>query len=273
MNANEYLKNLGQWQASSHPELAERKPEELFEAPFAERYKRLHENLWFRISRVHGTLCTIEQLEQFPFDYLYGPMDMEFWRLITDNFIDIVILMLDGLVNDKGNDVHTILWFHDDIMRGPWLCKEKRELLQQTLKERKFDDSIEIIAKRVKEIRDNFIAHQLIDRQSGSPKEAIAGVSLKELRQLFDAVHSLFGALSFGSAYCTLSGDMIPGTIGGKPTRTCLDKVLDAVLRDSFFVNQPELRKEWWFIDRQCMTAEKIQLMNDLRKRIGLPEA
>lgn len=273
MNTSDYLKDLNKWQAYSHPALADCKPEELFKTSFCERYCRLHNNLWWRIIRVHGTLYTLGQLNSFPFDRLYAPYEMEFWRLVIRNFLDIACLMLHGLVNDTGEDVHGILWFKNDIIKARWLCSEKFGLFKNTLRERKFDKVVESIAKRVEKIRHSHIAHPLIDKQSGSPKEALAGVSLEELRQLFDAVHSLFGALSFGSAYCTLAGDLMPSTVGGQPTRTCLDKVLDAVVRDSYFVNQPERRKQWWPERRKRMPAEKLQVMNDLRKRIGLPEA
>ena len=101
----------------------------------------------------------------------------------------------------------------------------------------------------------------------------MSGVSLDELWRMFRAAHSLFGSLSFGSAYVTLIGDLMPSTVGGQPTRTCLDEVLDAVLRQSYFVTQPERRAQWWAEDRKRKRPEVIQVMNDLRKRIGLPEA
>lgn len=273
MNANEYRNNPGQWQASSHPELAERKPEELFVPEFAERYKLLHNDIWLRIIRIHGSLYSLEKLDQFQFDYIYGPYNMEFWHLVLDNFFDIAILLLDGLLNDSGPHVYTLRMFKNDIMRAHWLEINKREMLQQTLRERKFNDEIVKISKMVSIIRNNFIAHQLIDKQKCNPNEVPAEMNIKELRKLFNATHSLFGAISFGSSYSTLSIDMMPGTIGGQLRRSCLDTVLDAVLKDSEFVNKPERRGQWWPIDRECMDAERIRIMNELRKRIGLPEA
>ena len=273
MNTNDYLRNLDKWQAYSHPELSNRRPEELFEAGFAELYNRLHEHLWARIIRVHGTLYTLEQLEQFPFGYLYAPNHMEFWRLVIENFMDIVCLLLHGLVKDEGMDTLTIFYFKNKILKGPWLCPEKRDLLQKILSERKFDETLNGISNRVKEIRTNQVAHQLIDRERGSPQDAVAKVSFDELKKLFYAIQNLFGALSFGAAYVTLTGDLMPATRGGQPTRTCLDDVLDAVLRDSYFVNMPERRAQWWSVDREYMDAEELQVMNKLRKRVGLPEA
>src|SRR5262249_32983641 len=80
----------------------------------------------------------------------------------------------------------------------------------------------------------------------------------------------LFGALSFGSAYATLAGDLMPCLIGGGPSRSCLDEVLDAGLRDSFFVEQPEHHRELWPLIREQSDKGGIEVMNAMRKRIGL---
>ena len=52
--------------------------------------------------------------------------------------------------------------------------------------------------------------------------EQLDGVSLRELRNLFDAVNRLFSALSPGWDYLTLRADPMPCTIGCKLKRTCL---------------------------------------------------
>src|SRR5207245_622145 len=135
---------------------------------------------------------------------IYGPGEMEFWRLAIENFLDTVVLMLHGLVNDTGADVHTLPAFRSDIIQAPWLREEDRESLKKTFRERKFDAVVKSIAERVESIRHSRIAHRLVDRNSGRLEEPAAGVSLDELRQLFDATHLVFGALSFGGTYITL---------------------------------------------------------------------
>lgn len=273
MKADDYRKDQKKWYASSHPELKNLTPEQLFEKEFAERYKILHGNLWNRIIRVHETIYTLEQMEEIPFDYLYSDIDMGFWRLVIMSFIDTVYLKLNSLVNDEGGDVLTLEKFKAEIMKQPWRLPEKKDLLCQFLKERKCDESIRSIKKRVKNIRDNIIAHQLIDWQSGKLKSVLEKVNFGELRTLFDATHSYFGALSFGSVYATLIGDLTPGIVGEQPRRTCLDEVIDAVLRSNDFVKKPEVRGQYWQFDRDSMSDDELQLMNNLRKRIGLPEA
>ncbi|MFA6135554.1 MAG: hypothetical protein WC869_16195 [Phycisphaerae bacterium] len=272
-NTAEYLADLEQWQAYSHPKLANSKLEELLQVPFIERYKSLHSDFWWRIIRVHGTLVTLDQLIQFPFESIYAPNEMEFWRLVFENFVDITVLLLHGLTIDTECKAHTLQSFKKEIIEDKWLRSDKFELFRQTLRERKFGKRVKSIKKCVTEMRNNYIAHRSKDEQSGLPKEGLAGVTLEELWVLFDEVHSLFGALSFGSAYVTLAGDLMPSTVGGEPTRTCLDGLLDAVLRDSLFVNEPERKEKLWPGRRKHRKPESLRVMNELRKRIGLPEA
>jgi hypothetical protein len=272
MSSHDFVDHLEKWQARSHPELADRKPEDLFEASFVEQYHKLHKRLWWRIIRVHETIRTLEELRHFPFDYLYAPNDMEFWHLVVTNFIDMACLLLHGLVTDRGRDVHSIQSFRDSIMKGPWLDPQKCNLFQQTLKERKFDTEVREIAERVGRIRDHRIAHAL-EKSDGAMKEEFARIRLDELRRLFDATHSIFGALSFGGSYVTLAGDLMPRTVKGKPTPSCLGELLTLILRDSHFVNRPKLRAQWWADERHHIDPEQLRTMNECRNRLGLPEA
>ena len=273
MNEPDYLERLDKLWACSHPKLANAKPKELFSPDYVGRYRRLHEDLWWRIVRVHGTLHTLDQLKAFPFEHLYAPNEMEFWRLVVRNFLDMACILLHGLLSDESANAQTIPRFKNEVIRAPWLDDTKRQLLQRTLGERKFDKVADSIADRVRAIRHRRIAHRLRDKEGDAAKEQLAAVSLDELHRLFNAAHGLFGALCFGSAYATLAGDLMPCTVGGKPARTCLDEILDAVLRDSYFVNRPERRGHWWPLDRKHMDPKELELMNDLRKRVGLPEA
>ncbi|HUT56113.1 MAG TPA: hypothetical protein VM658_22165 [bacterium] len=262
MDNNDYLKNPWLWQASSAPMLAEKKPEELFDPAFAQRYKRLHENLFERITRAHNTLCAIEKIEQF-INQASRFVEMEFWLMVSNNYVDILIVWMNGLL-ETGGDVHSLTSFHDEIMKSEWICDDKKQVLKKYLRDLNID--AKSLEKRVGEFRNNFIAHTLINKKTCGPLKPSKGVSLDELRKIFNQIHSQFGALSFGSTYSTLSVDMMPGKYN------CLDMVINSVLKDNYFLNQPENNKSWPLI-KTTLDSETIQNMNKLRKRIGLPEA
>jgi hypothetical protein len=221
--------------------------------------------------RVHGTLYTLQELRVFPFDDLYAPGQMEFWRLVVVNFLDYACLALHGLVKDQAGDAHTIRKFKGEVVRAPWRDKTQHKSFKEGLGKCGFDPGVEDIGERVAALRNNRIAHRLLDKDTGGLSENFPHPTLDELRHLYYATQFMFGALSFGSAYSTLAGDLSPGTVGGKPTRTSIDKVLDGVLRESNFVNKPERRGQWWPTDRQHMHPKQLERMNELRKRVGLP--
>ena len=80
--------------------------------------------------RVHGTLKTLDHLSEFPFNYLYAPDRMEFWRLVITNCFDISIVLLHGLVKDEGTDVHGLMSFRNEICRAPWRRSDNLDLFQ-----------------------------------------------------------------------------------------------------------------------------------------------
>lgn len=268
----ELLASVDDWQASSHPTLCNMDPDALFDTVFATRYKKLHGVLWGAMQRLHGTLETIKELDAFPFQDVYPPEDMEFWRITYMNSVDAAILQLHKLVNDSGQDVHSLRSFKAEIVKAPWKDQAMKDLLAKTLSERKFDPMANVIAKRVEQIRNHDVGHLLIDQSTADRKLANVSVNLEDLKKLYKAAHGLFGALSFGASYATLGGDLMPSTINGKRSRTCLQRVLDAVLKDNDFVNQPERRAVYWEMDKMYMNPDRLRRMNELRKWIGLSE-
>lgn len=262
---------LEDWQAWSCPELSRLQPTELFSPDLAQQYSELHQDLWWRVTRLHGTILSLKELQGFPFSYLYAPQGMEFWHLVAENFFEMACLILHGLVGDKGRDVLTLPALKDRLFNSNgWHSVELRELFRRTIRQSPFDKATKAVRDRIETLRNSKIAHRLYDSESGCILNDPTRVSLDEIQQLFRATHSLFAALSFGSAFATLPGDFAPTRAAGE---SCLQQVLNAVLRDSYFVNQPKHRGQWWPSDREHMAEEELRVLNEMRKRVGLPEA
>src|SRR4051812_26903668 len=124
------LTNLDAWQASSHPVLCEMNPDALFYPPFAKRYMSLHNILWESMLRLHGTLEIIKEMKSFAFDELYYSNDMEFWRLTFMNSIEMAIVIFHKLINDSGQEVHSLRSFKNEILRTDWRDPSLKALLK-----------------------------------------------------------------------------------------------------------------------------------------------
>jgi len=253
--------------------LSDLTPDALFEARFLEKYRRLHSDIWNRMVLINGTVVSLEAVERFPFHYLYAPNEIEFWRLVHYNFSFTACVMLHALVGDQEEDAHTIRRFKNEIANEMhWLDANHRASFFTGLRELAFDDQVNLV-KRVTDLRNNRLAHRLIDRASGDFAKSVSVPSTAELRKLFDQCKSLFDYLSFNLEYVTLGGDYMPSTVGGQPQPTSLDRLFDAMLKDSNVVREPELKEGWWSVMRSHRSPEELSIMNQCRRRIGLPDA
>jgi hypothetical protein len=267
MSSHEWPEN---YEASTDGVLANLRPEDVFHEDFLKRYKEYHADIWHRLIRLHGTIHVLESLESFPLDKVIGPN--AFWRLVIENFFDVATIALNSLLNDAGGDTHTLSSFRDDCVKAQLKDEAHRDALLLILKARKFDQRIKDLKKKIKSLRDAHVAHRLKDQSTGLLEPRIDQVSVRELRQLFGAASSLFGAVCIGSSFATLELDLIPGTVGGKPHKSAIEEILDLVAKDSYFVNLPERRKAYWPTKRKSMSGSDLQLLNTLRAGFGLPE-
>lgn len=215
--------DLGQWQVVNPcPELGQRKPEELFQPEFAEQYSQLHKNLWQRIMCLNGTIYTLETLnDRIPLGNLLKTDFMDLPYLFVHNYVSSAIILLHGLVNDRGGGVHSVLTFKDKIWKDEiWLDTSMCEQFHKTVEKCKFGQLATFVYGQVQKIRNEHIAHSVLNPVN-------AQTNIRQLRESFNSLHTLFGALSFGhdGGLSTLPTNLAP-VRAGKNTR--LDKMLDA---------------------------------------------
>lgn len=259
-----------EWQASSSPTLATRKPEELLREQWVWPYRNKHFVLWQRITQLHGTLRTLEQMDSFPFDYLLGPDGGEFWSLARHNFVVGLVVGLHAILSDCGGDTLTLRSFKAFVMKADWQDESMKAELQHSLRDCRFDAQALEIESQVSDLRHRRMAHWIEVQGTDATQQMQRLLDVQSLRLLFARAHKLFGVLSFGSAFVTLKGDLLPGT-GRQASSSGVDRVLDAVIRDSELVHRPE-RDPFWKQLRAAMSQSEVETINLLRKRIGLPE-
>ena len=266
-----YLRDLSKWYASSHPELAATKPEELFEPSFADRYTQLHQRLWRQVIHLHETLLTLEQLREARLDDLFAPQEMQFWHVVIRNLLDAACLRLHSLAKHPAGDEHNLHSVRAEVMQASWRSRAKKKILTQTLKQRGFLRGCKHIVERVKAIRNKRVAHQV--RQRDSEPLAPEFASLDELWELFEGAHADFGALTFGGTYATLAGDLIPSPEGRGVSRSCFDVVLGAIRKDYWLVALPEKNPRKWARMKERRGEAFVAKVNAWRQRVSLPEA
>jgi hypothetical protein len=171
------------------------------------------------------------------------------------------------MVNDRGSDAHTLPRFKNNVRN--WLRDSEREEFNRILEKYKFDQTTKNILANIGSIRKKVLAHRLFDNHNifSDP----GGITVSEIRHANNDVENLFNACSFGKEYDTT---LYPtGTCGGKPIEKDIDRLLDLVIKNSNWLNQPELMKEHWPDIRQGLSEEQLRALNTCRERFCLPPA
>jgi len=211
----------------------------------------------------------MEKFQNFPFHHIYAPQQNIFWTMVYWNFLYVSIVFLHTLTTDQGDQKHTLTRFSRRILND-WIKGAHKPAYQECLKEAKLDKRLGPIRRKIAKMRHTVIAHRLLDSDRARVTN-VEGVTLAELRQVYDDVENLFRACSFGTQY--INNLYIGGTVGGKPVKEDLDELLDLIAKDSHWLNGPERHGPFWPGIKQHKDPKDIEELNLWRKKFGLPDA
>jgi hypothetical protein len=171
------------------------------------------------------------------------------------------------LVCDKGEHAHTLTKFKDKVSN--WLENSEKPEYDSLLEKLDFDQRTKNIRNKIAPIRNDLLAHRLWDKNEKLKHPD--GITVLEIRSLYDETEKLFRCCSFGAEYVTTF--YMGGTSGGKPIEKDIDHILDLIAKDSTWVNQPERSGAFWKDLRQYKSEEYLKELTTWRQKFGLPPA
>ncbi len=245
--------------------MSEKKPEDVLKPEFIQKYKELHEDIWHRLVEINTSLTILEKIQQFPFQHIYAPSENIFWTTVYWNFLYIAIVFIHALIEDQEADAHTLNKFRNRIYRE-WLKNSEKTAYSDNLKKARFNQTTKNVLKKVASMRHQLLAHRLLDENGhlSSPD----GITIPEIRSAYDDVERLFNICSFGAEYvCNLYTN---GTVGGKLIEKDIDQILDLIVKDSYWLNQPERDSILWQYEKDAKTKGEIDELNMYRQKFGL---
>jgi len=247
-----------------------KKPEEVFTPDFLPTYTQLHHDIWRRLIHVDANLQILETIVRYPLRHLYAPQNNIFWPMVFWNFVHISVVLLHSLVSDQTKGAHTLPKFRNSVLnhlRTDSLKSAYRKRLSQT----KLDNQLDIIRKKIASMRHQVVAHRILDAHGSLIAPRLGGVSVPELRKVFEDIKRLFQACCFGSEYFTSLYP--PKAPEHKPPEKDIEKILNLIIKNSYWLNQPERRAPFWDIQKRYRTLADIEELNLWRKKFGLPPA
>lgn len=247
--------------------LQSKRPEEIFEPDSLKAFEQLHNHIWHRLIRVNMSLTTLEHLQAFPLDHLYGQQAGAFWHLVRWNFLHLIVVVMHTLTDDKTKKrrTHTLVEFKDRIIVDlTWIDEADRTAYIERLRALQTLGKLPTIREKISNIRHNIVAHSFADFFLVN----VEGVTLLELREVYNYLERLFKALSFGTEHLMAYGDYIDRTIGGKPATSSIEEVLLLLMKDSHFVKQPD--SQFWSELKKHKAPQELDLINEWREKCGL---
>lgn len=226
---------------------------------------------WRQIVHLHMTLYLIEKIIHFPFD-LFNIGQPAFFSMVVNNFVDVVTLNLNRLVNDQDRNVYNILQFRDRILE--LMKPEYHDSYFKQLKGTEFDSSTRESCKIVKIIADNRLLHSKSDPDSSILLKE-ARLTIAELMQLRDAVTRLYDALQFQDVENVwLVLDYLPNRVDQVTygSRSDIERLLDSVARESSILNAPERNPMMWERHKEYLSADQLETINSYRRKFKLAE-
>jgi hypothetical protein len=222
-----------------------------------------------QLAYLRAALYLLREVATFPLDKLVPDTERIFFTVTARALYETAVLAITKLTTDEGDNVLTVNRFRNNVLKmlRPDLVDSFRDQLKNT----KFDAAMKDVAKRAKDLRNARLAHLSLGEVLNASTPLVAG---KELEQLADELEKLYEPLLFGATASFLPVPYDPEIRAANARQdTDIEKILNAVARESYALNFPEKNTRVWEQKRGSMTDEEVETFNFWRARAGLPPA
>jgi len=220
---------------------------------------------------LNTNIFIINKIRKFPFDLFCTPDDYTFFSMVINNFFEYSIIIISRLFKDTGRDCFTLPKFKNKIISIYIKPKYKSAFIKR-IKEVNFKKLTADILNRIHDLRKKRIAHNL--EEFIKDTKNIGRINFDELEKLCDCSNKLFDNLSFGIGHMMVPISYSDKVIHPKDIdpRPDIEKILDSIAKESYFLNMPELDKYWIEYGKKRMTERELKILNEYREKIRLPK-
>ncbi len=247
---------------------------EVLRPEFVPVYERELGILWRELVRLNNLLFIIRIIAKFPF-HLFGGHNNHFWVLTTDSMRETCIMILCRTCLDRRKDVLGLRRLKDKLLDNI-IDDDAKDRFAQCVDDVKFESTIERIGAKLKDIRDNHLAHLSRSRLVSTVVRDSQGErpTLMELEDITKVVNNLVQAISLGHGrgmtYWQYNRDI--EFSDGSDHHSDIERLLDLVAKDSPLLNMPEQQQQYWQSYRESLSEDEMRAMSQYRQKFGLPE-
>ncbi len=231
-----------------------------------ESHKRHSDVLHRELMELNLILFFLEKIEAFPFA-LFNSGDGVFWHVTRDALADEAILVAWRIVVDPHKDTLTLRQFKNEVFQH-LQDGAVTQYLESACQQVDFDKRIAGLQKKIKDARNNYIAHLNRNRQINPEKFSPLGISLQEMKDFLSASSQLLDTVGFSHFYLWEPYD--PADL--ERDDTDIGRALENVAKHSYLLNLPELNSLAWERHHQQLPEKDIEIINKYRRKFGLDE-
>lgn len=257
---------------SSRYDLKELNSSEILVPDYLSQYQQGIDVIWNQLVSLHSNIFVLNRLLDFRDDLFLDPHHETFFPLIKRSLLEGCLLGISKLLNDSGKGTLNLENFKNQIRE--WVKPVYEDSFQQSLRATKFSKTTRDSRKMVRSIRDQWIAHRLVDKNLRPVLPAGSGISFQDMEQIANDLKKLFDVLSFDTEHSVVPVEYFPGVQFPQDIdpRTDVEYFLDLVIQNSYLLNLPETEPKYWRYHLEGWDKEDIKILNHQRKRFGLSE-
>ena len=251
-------------------------PKDIIEESWLVSYEQNVEAIWWQLVRLNSTIFVLEKILSFPFDLFHPlPATKHFWNLVENALFETCILIIWRVgVDTVYTEGLTLQQFKNQVFQH-LKTDEYRIPLKKALKKDNVQSSVSDLEKKIRELRNNYIAHYNLQRVTNPTAEQIRQRIFlpSELKQYQNTLNGYFDLLCFGHKRAVLPLEYHPDVTHplGFDSQSDIERLLDNVARESALLNLPEKNPAYWFIYRQNLSEKSLKILNEYRAKFELP--
>jgi hypothetical protein len=252
--------------------LREMLPKDLIAPPWLATYERNIDAIWGQLVTLNSSIFVLEKISPFRFD-LFVIGRKHFWDLVEHALVETCVLVIWRIGVDCHEEGLTLQQLKHCVQNN--LLPQYTAAFNELAKTSWLPQKVSRIEPKIKEIRDNYIAHFNLTKHVKPTSEVVGARSLllSELKGFRDTLNSYFELLCFGHGRAMLPIEYWPDEKRPASFECDVEELLDGVARNSDWLNLPENHPELWAVHKPEQSEKDLRILNQYRTKFGLPPA
>ena len=253
-------------------DFSDKSPEEILKKEFLDEYNSAISSICDQLISFSSKMLVLEKINSFRFDLFDNEYHRSlFWYLVISSFYESSILCVWRVSIDNSDEGITLNQLKNKIKQNI-SDKEIKTEFKKKLKDLAFDIRLKKINEKIEVLRHNSVAHfNFQEYYSATSVNKLPVLNIDELKSVNSQIVSYFDFLCFDSQKSVYTTDYDPEIKrpAGIDNRMDIERLLDLLAKESYFVKGDEEIKEIWEMEINQLPDDDLAEINRYRIKFG----